>query len=213
MKQTFILLFFALISITAWAQDGAYVRPRKVVTKTTFDDAHSYAIINGVKTSGNVKSLFKPYEITLTRLHSKDVSMQVFVTGIEVKVPDHPVVKYFENKARLKVYNRFFEHNDIPDFNPNQISELVFHEADGQQESYLEVKLLPKGEFENKPVRFDIKPEKTRYYDVNGKISDTGGYTLPKNTEVHTERLCCKEAYEKYKNEKYVEGIMVIRTK
>ncbi|MBC5992448.1 hypothetical protein [Pontibacter cellulosilyticus] len=221
MKQTFILLVFVFVCHAAFAQTGTYVRSTKVVTKTTFDDDHSYALINGVKTSSNIKSLFKPSEIIITRVHSKDESMAYFVSGVEVKNSNHPVLKYFEHKARLKVYNKYFEHNDIPDFNPNQIASLEFHEADGQTESYLEVKLIPRGEFQNKPIRYDVVPYKTRYYDIDGKIIEIGrsqnqsdvSYTRPKNGEVRSETLCCREAYEKYKDEKYVEGIRVIRTK
>ncbi len=221
MKQLFIFFLFAFACSTAFAQGGTYARSIKVVTKTTYNDDHSYSLINGVKTSDNIKSLFKPSEIYTTRVHSKDVSMHIFVSGIEVKNSNHPVLKYFEHKSKLKVYNKYFEHNEIPDLNPNQIAALEFHEADGENESYLEVKLIPKGEYQNKPVRHEVVREKIRYYDLDGKISEVGNeqergtvsYAKLKNGEVKSMTLCCKEAYEKYKDEKYVGGIRVIRTK
>ncbi|GAB3202161.1 hypothetical protein GCM10027293_26970 [Pontibacter aydingkolensis] len=196
----------------ALAQSGQYVRKTKETTVVHYAEDQSHAIVNGVKTSNNVMYLFKPDEIVLRRVHSENVSMHVLVFGIEVKNSNHPVLKYFEHQAKLKIRNKYFEHNTLPKINPAQVASLAFHKGDDQSASYLEVTLLDPENTPKQQYKYGTVTEKSQYYDVDGRIVDTSTTPLPmlRKGSFTSETLCCKEAYEKYHDLRFIKGIQVM---
>ena len=189
----------------------------RVAAKQAYDSAHIIAYVDGHETKIEVLSLFKPQEIVMKSEHSPELSMDYLKMLIEVKDKQHPVLRYFENKAMLYYKGTYYEHNVLPDIKPNSVATVVYNASEESSFSdYLEVKLYGEEYISNERITYRTadKPQRVEYYDVDGRILSTDEMRSLKLKagEFTSYHMHGKEAAEKYGDPKFAKGIVVIKT-
>jgi len=191
----------------------------EIVKKDRFNSDQITAFVDGHQTKIEVLSLFKPAEITMKSKKSAAESMEQLTMLIEVQDKSHPVLQYFQNKARLYYKGHYYGHNVLPEIKPNSVKEVEYHQYDdpttpGKLDDYLEVVLYGEEYMPHEQIKYKTERKRIQYYDVDGKIylaQDIPKLHL-KAGEFTTKMLSGKEAVEKYGDAKYAEGINVVRT-
>jgi hypothetical protein len=176
------------------------------------------AFVNGHQTKIEVLSLFKPAEIVIKADHSAEHTSDYLTMNIQVKDKAHPVLTYFEKKAKLQYLGKLYEHNEIPDIDPAKVYRVQYHNLkgtafEGLLNDYLEVILYGEEHVPHEKTVFNTTPRKIVYYDVDGKIMTQEELPILKRDTFTKETLYGKEAAERYGDPKFSDGIIIIRTK
>jgi hypothetical protein len=143
---------------------------------------------------------------------------------ILVKNPDHPVLKYYENKALLSYGNMIYEHGKIP--RPNSICQLTFvHEVQTGRDTVSDTAILyltvnPQGESSENNynnISFEVFAPEPEFFKVGAEILTKKELELRKiNIEsdyILHDTLFGKEAVDKFKDAIYSQGISVYNKK
>jgi hypothetical protein len=216
-----LCLFFLTCPASAQSK-GSETRPTTVLTETTTSKPvrvdKSTAFVNGHQTKIEVLGLFKPAEIEIKAKRPAEHTADHMPMNIQVKDKNHPVLTYFEKKAKLKYRGRLYEHNDIPDIDPARVHRVNYHnlagtEYEGQLDDYLEVILHGEEHVPHEKTVFSSESRRIAYYDVDGKIMLEQELPILRHGTFTIETLFGKEAVERYGHAKFAEGINIIRTK
>ncbi|TXK49661.1 hypothetical protein FVR03_06095 [Pontibacter qinzhouensis] len=212
----------ALLPATAsLAQAPDSVRTFSITRKPVqqYRTADMSAIVNGHKTSINVLSLFKPEEISMKPLRSQGENPDHVTMQIDVKEKEHPVLTYFQQKAKLRYNGTLYDHNIIPDINPSRISNVTFQNFtgtiyEGLTENYLEVTVYGEEYMPSENIVYNSEPREIIFYDVDGTMTDKQGLQqlkLKQGTFTRT-TLYGREAVKRYGHMKFADGVVIIRT-
>lgn len=178
----------------------------------------STAFLNGHKTTIEVLGLFKPAEIEIKIDPTAERASNYSTMNIRVKDKNHPVLAYFEKKAKLQYRGKLYEHNEIPDINPARVQRVHYHnfagtEYQGLLDDYLEVVLFGEEHMPHEKTVFNSGSRKIDYYDVDGNIMSEQELPVLHKGTFTTETLFGKEAVDRYGDVKFAAGIVIIRTK
>ncbi|MFT2007945.1 hypothetical protein ACMA1I_04655 [Pontibacter sp. 13R65] len=222
----YLLVLTASVPVTAaLAQnnDTVHTVVRRVsVTKQPiqkYESTDLSAIVDEHKTSIEVLSLFKPEEIIMKPVRSLQESPDHLTMQIDVKEKAHPVLTYFEQKAKLRYNGTLYHHNEIPDINPSKVASVTFEDFTGTMyegllENYLEVKLYGEEHMPSEKTVYSTEPKEIMLYDVDGTITDrTGLQKLKLKPGTFTRKtLFGQEAVKQYGDMKFADGVVIIRT-
>jgi hypothetical protein len=169
--------------------------------------------------------LFKPNEVILIPKYSPfNYAPKI---EISVKSPDHPVLKYYENRSWLSVNNKLYEHGKVPKINSFTVSGLTFlqksdiDEDKTQRESVLIVNLgFPSKNnsslIEGK-LSYEVLQPTIEYFKVGNKIftkNDLELATVNLDKVYFLEKtLFGKEAVDEFHDPKYAQGISIYKKK
>ena len=195
------------------AQSGSRTTVTRRAVGPRYTNANIDAFVNGHPTSADVLGLFKPEDIVMTSPHSATQSMERMTMKIEVKDKNHPMVRYFTNKARLYYKGKYYDHNVIPGINSARVDRLKYV-SDEALGDYVEVILYGEEYEPRRPNVFRAPGGKIQYYDVDGTLYSLKEFQALRVKAGGTRTLISgKEAADKYGHPKYAAGVMVIKTK
>lgn len=164
--------------------------------------------VNQFESGKNILALFKPGEVRL--MNEYTIKSNSPIIKILVKKKDHPVLKYFESKASLVYQNKVYPHNQIPKIPPIKIQNVRFN----KKNSTLEIVMKKGNDFSDKVVSYTTEQPIIKFFDIQGKVMSLKEVkSLKINLQKHYVEqtvLYGKDAFEKYRDEKYVNGVAIL---
>lgn len=170
----------------------------------------------------NIVTLFKPGEIKLKKEY-RSVS-NIPTIRILVKNKNHPILKYYKNKASLLYQGKLYNPDQIPLINPDKIKAIRYHD----KEQYMEGKLKQGPVLEvlsneqpqrskqgtyDKRLSYRTEPLKVKYYELEGTLmtkKDLRTNRIKLNAGYKLQRIVFgKEAADTYGDQKYSMGVAV----
>lgn len=177
--------------------------------------------VKGIEVAQEVLHLFKPNEIILIPTFTPyDYAPMI---EIAVKNPDHPVLKYFANKASLSYGSRLYEHGKIPKINPYRVCGLSYVDQTGvdndtlKTTSILIVNMCPLDRVvdEKESISYEVLSPEIEFFKVGDRVLmknelESSGINLEKDY-VLDKTLFGKEAVDEFHNPSYANGISVYK--
>ena len=169
---------------------------------------------NGNLTSPEILGLFDPSDIVLKHSFSPDsYSIQI---DIQTTVNDHPVLKYFQQKAIISYDGKIYEFGLIPNLGINVLCTLNFEEYNSIYDSpilHLE-SCKRKDDFRTDSSNFIINTTITYQTEFIYTINDIKNQGIDLEVDyVIIDFLYGKTAVEELRKIKYYQGVKVYKKK
>lgn len=181
--------------------------------------------ITGIEVAQEALHLFKPNEITLVPTFTPfDYAPRI---EIVVSNSEHPVLKYFANKASLSYGNRLYEHGKIPRIDPHRVCGLTYVERAGTDDDTLQAKSVlivnQCSTEENNPyekgghISYRVISPEVEFFKIGDRVItkselELSGLDLEKDY-VLTKTLFGKEASDEFNNLDYAQGVSIYKLK
>lgn len=190
--------------------------PQKSLSKPSY-------FIKGVEVAQEALHLFKPNEIVLIPVFTPfDYAPKI---EIEVRNYDHPVLKYFANKASLSYGNRWYEHGTLPKIDPYRVCGVTYVDKTETGDDTLKVSsaliinMCPSesDDVDRSSISYEVLSPEIEFFKIGDRIFtkdelELSGLNLEKDyTLVKT--LFGKEAVDEFKSLLYAQGIAVYKAK
>lgn len=180
--------------------------------------------VKGIEVPPEALHLFKPNEITLIPTFTPFDYAPII--EIVIKNSEHPVLKYFANKASLSYGNRLYEHGRIPKVDPYRVCGLTYVGQAGTDDdtlkvgSVLIVNLCPP---ENTPnaneehISYEVLSPEIEFFKIGDRVLtknelEQSGLNLEKDY-ILEKTLFGKNAVDEFNNLEYAQGISIYKSK
>lgn len=181
--------------------------------------------IAGIEVAQETLHLFKPNEITLVPTFTPfDYAPRI---EIVVRNSEHPVLKYFANKASLSYGNRLYEHGRIPRLDPFRVCGLTYIDQAGTDDDTLQVKSVlivnlcspgqASADGNEGHISYEVLSPEVEFFKVGNRVLtknelEASGLSL-ENDYILEKTLFGKEAVDEFNNLDYAQGIGVYKSK
>jgi len=181
--------------------------------------------VQGIEVPQEALHLFKPNEITLV----PNFTPFDYAPRIEIVVNnrEHPVLKYFANKASLSYGGRLYEHGRIPKIDPSRVYGVTYVEEIGTSDDTLKTaSVLIVDPYPREKEKVDENVMHISYEVLSPEIEffKIGNLVLTKNEleerglnldkdYVLEKTLFGKEAVDEFNNLDYAQGVAIYKLK
>lgn len=224
MKLYQLILLYLCSTFNGFAQTDTLLK--REIRNITIQEGPRYsnnqiqAYLNDYPTNMDILRLFKAGEISLERSFDPKIPAGTLKMNIQVADTAHPVFNYVKHKADIIYEGKRLMYPELPEVTNRQIKNRIYHDWNHNMDSLkntLELTISYAAEDVNAPsTRFRTNSRSINWFEVNGNILSEENFrkkAYQPDEIKSTKTIFGKEAFEKYKDPKYISGIRIIQLK